>query len=62
MPPSASSPLSKGVAIAVLVVVVLLVIVFGWKTMKGNTVSEEPVKVDISKVKESLKTGKFGGH
>lgn len=55
------SSVSRGVAISVILIVLIIVAALGWKTIKGGT-TEGKVTVDISKVKESMKTGRFGGH
>ncbi|GDX40254.1 hypothetical protein LBMAG21_05460 [Armatimonadota bacterium] len=55
------SSVSRGVAISVILIVLIIVAALGWKTIKGDT-TEGKVTVDISKVKESMKTGRFGGH
>ncbi len=55
------SSVSKGAALAAILIVLLIVAAFGWKTVKGGA-TEGKVEIDISKVKENMKSGKFGGH
>jgi hypothetical protein len=53
-----------GLAVAAVVVVVAILLFFGWKTVGGGSGPREggKVNIDISKVKEDMKTGGFGGH
>lgn len=47
------SSVSQGAVIAVVLVVLIIVAMLGWKTVKGDS-SEGKVTVDVSKVKESM--------
>lgn len=53
-----------GLAVAAVVVIVAIVLFFGWKTVGGGSGPREgdKVPIDIGKVKEDMKSGGFGGH
>lgn len=53
------SKLSPAVIVAAILVVVVIIGYFGWKTVRGGTDSER-VPVDINKVKESFKQNGLG--
>ncbi len=58
---SGRAPLSPAVIAAAVVLVILILGFFGWKTLAGGA-SDERVKVDVNKVKEQFQQGGFGRH
>jgi hypothetical protein len=53
-----------GLAVAAVVLIVAILVFFGWKTVGGGGGPREgdKVAVDINKVKADMKSGGFGGH